>query len=694
MKIPQSQELKKLVDAIEELISIEDSRSQIDKQYFEELSLGKINSKQLAKKLKEKKEFANSKNIDIKAISQLVKYSQILKQISQDLEIEGIDSYTLKTRNFIKSIIGSKKKTTKQKVKRKALPKQIHKEIPVVRKTVEFKQKKPTKKKINILQKAEDFADNILKIIGLSKLTNKSKKEIKEKEENEEIISKFKRPKFEEPAELKPENYQMLIPGYAYAFIDEKKGKRTYVVAEPELTKDEKRILEEVKTELINKISLIDIKEEASLFKQVNKIFRNKKIKLDKDQKSKIVYYIARQIKGLDKIEPLMHDPLIEDIEGDGVGIPIFIVHRKYGHIETNIVFESEKELQEFVTKMAHLCKSYVSYASPLLDAILPDGSRVNATLTSNVSTRGPTFTIRKFPQKPLTAIDLINSDTINSTLVAYLWTVIEFKKTIIIVGPTAAGKTTLLNVITSFIPPGQRVVSIEDTREINLLMNNWIPQITRPGFGPPDAQGKKYGEVTMNDLLKESFRQRPDFLIIGEVRGQEMSMMFQGMASGHCCISTIHSKSVDNLVNRLITPPISLEPSLLTSLDIVIVIGFSGSGESKRAIKEIDEIRGFNVKENKIEYNAVYNVVEEINKKEGNELFTDELPITYRSEILKDISREHGIKLNELLEVIKKRKSFIDDLLKRDKPPKDYVEFKLELNKYKTKENLLDNIR
>ena len=175
---------------------------------------------------------------------------------------------------------------------------------------------------------------------------------------------------------------------------------------------------------------------------------------------------------------------------------PIYIVHRKYGHVATNIMFNTEKELQDFVIKMAHLSKSYVSYASPLLDSILPDGSRVNATLTSNVSTRGPTFTIRKFPQKPLTTIDLVNSKTINSTIVAYLWTLIEFKKNIILIGPTAGGKTTLLNVISSFIPSGERVVSIEDTREINLLMN-------RQGFGPQDIRWKRYVEITMEDLLK-----------------------------------------------------------------------------------------------------------------------------------------------------------------------------------------------
>jgi archaeal flagellar protein FlaI len=678
MKIPSTKITKKLTDLIQSISKLEDSRSLDETKLINELIENKITSSQIVNKLKEKKLFNISKKNDLEIITKITEFNNVFLNLCKELEITYNKKYVLKKRSFLNNIFTKKEKEKQIQqapIKQKEI-KEIHKEIPIIKpKTTTYKQ---TIKKDNFFIKINLF---------LKKIFSKTKTENKTKIDTEKVAT-YNGPKFEMPNELKPENYQALIPGFAYAFIENKNGKREYIVVEPELNNEEEKILENVKEELIDKISLIDIKDDSSLFKQVDKIFTKNKLKLTSDQKQKIIYFIARQIKGLDQIEPLMHDPLIEDIEGDGTGIPIFIVHRKYGHLSTNIVFNNEKKLQQFVIKMAHLCKSYVSYASPLLDSILPDGSRVNATLTTNVSTRGPTFTIRKFPQKPLTAIDLCNSNTLNPTLAAYLWTAIEFKKTAIIVGPTAAGKTTLLNVITSFIPPGRRVVSIEDTREINLLMDNWIPQITRPGFGPPDIRGKKYGEVTMEDLLKESFRQRPDYLVIGEVRGEEMSLMFQGMASGHCCISTVHSKSVEDLVNRLITPPISLEPSLLTSMDIVIITGFSGSAETKRAIKEIDEIRGFNIKENKIEYNAVYNVIETFNKKEEEGLFTNELPITYKSEILKDISKEHNIKLNDLLEVIISRKRFIEKLSKN--PPKDYIEFKLELNKYKDTEEIL----
>jgi archaeal flagellar protein FlaI len=677
MQIPSRKVTKKLIEAIQKIKSIEDSRSQKENELWEAYFSKKITKDVLIKKLKEKNLFLKSKEKDISAINTFIEYTKLFNDICKNLEFPKTQKYILKKRSAF-SIFKKPKSKKEVKVEEPKIKQNIKQiKIPV--------DKKKIPEKVEAVKKQKPRS--ILEILGF---LHKKKKVLKKEIKQEVPIEKSYGPKFDIIQELKPENYQVLIPGYAYAFIREKEGSREYVVAEPELTKEESNILDEVKKDLINKISLLDVKEDKSLFSQIDKLFVKKKYNITNKQKSKIVYYIARQIKGLDKIEPLMHDPLIEDIEGDGIGIPVFIVHRKYGHIATNIVIDNEKELQDFIIKMAHLSKSYVSYASPLLDAILPDGSRINATLTSNISTRGPTFTIRKFPQKPLTAVDLIKSQTLNPTMVSYLWTIMEFKKTVVVIGPTAGGKTTLLNVLSSFIPSGQRVVSIEDTREINLLMDNWIPQVTRPGFGPPDSHGKKYGEVTMEDLIKESFRQRPDYLVIGEVRGQEMSIMFQGMASGHSCLSTVHAKSVDDLVNRLITPPISLEPTLLTSLDVVIVTGFSGTSETKRHIKEIDEIKGYNIKERKIEYNAIYTRYEKEKNKE-DDLFTKDLPITYRSEILANISREYNVNKKELLEAIQKRKAFIEKLLEKD-TPKDYVEFKLAIDKYKAKEEIFKN--
>ncbi len=735
MEFPKSEILKKYIKSIENLKNLESSRDKEDSSVFQKLINKEISEKEAYLILKTKKKISSSKELDNKIIEEIINYNNIFIEVCNTLGVIGIPKYKLKKTktNILSLVLGPKLKTEiEPKSKTQIIP--VLKETPkstIPISTVAIKpeeitiissnenqtqiplisipekeQIKPNvitepiissktipeeipivQKKISITEKKQNLFNNY--ITSFSKELKEIFKSQKEKEISQNIAKEeliILPPKFEMPKDLLPENYQALIPGFAYAFIqDLNNSSKRYTVAEPELTKEETRILEETKTTLINKISLADLSNESQMYTMIENLFKKNKIKLDKTQKEKIVYYIIRQVSGLDKIEPLMHDTLIEDVECDGIGIPIFIVHRKYGHIVTNIQFDTEKELQQFIIKMAHLCKSYVSYASPLLDAILPDGSRVNAILTSNVSTRGPTFTIRKFPQKPLTAIDLINSGTITSTIAAYLWTALEFKKNMLLIGPTAGGKTTLLNVISSFISPGQRVVSIEDTREINLLMENWIPQITRPGFGPPDSSGKRYGEVTMMDLLKESFRQRPDYLILGEVRGEEMSLMFQGMASGHCSLSTVHSKNVDSLVTRLTTPPISLDPSLLTCLDIVIVTGFKGSNETKREIKELDEIRGFNVKTRKVEYNAIYKSYEKEPDKQEGDLFTTTLPIIYNSDLLKDISREHTIEPNVLLDMITKRQHFIESLTKN--PPADYIAFKKLLNAYKLTE-------
>ena len=665
MIFPSKKNIKDFIDTIQKLKKIEDTRSKEDQDIFSNFINGKITDKEAYSQLKEKNIFSDSKKSDIAAVNTFIEYTKTFNELIVSIKAGTPTNYTLKDRHFINRLFSKKSKPIKIEPK-EIKTEQISPDIPVV------------KKKVEIKHKSTSFNLGTFRSLFSSKAKPKKVEEV--------VIEK---PKFEPPKELLPENYQVLIPGFAYAFVDTSHNKRIYVVAEPELTKNEEKILKQTKESLISKISLADLSDESQMYTLIDKIFAKNKVILNKTQKDKIVYYIIRQVSGLDKIEPLMHDNLIEDIECDGTGIPIFIVHRKYGHIETNVKIDTENELQQFVIKMAHLARSYVSYASPLLDAILPDGSRVNATLTTNVSTRGPTFTIRKFPQKPLTTIDLVNSETITSSIVAYLWTLLEFKKNMVLIGPTAGGKTTLLNVISSFIPPAQRVVSIEDTREINLLLNNWIPQITRPGFGPPDSSGKRYGEVTMTDLLKESFRQRPDYLIIGEVRGEEMAVMFQGMASGHCSLSTVHAKSVESLVIRLTTPPISLDPSLLTSLDVVIVTGFSGTGEGHREVKEIDEIRGYSATNKKVEFNAIYKSTEKFEEKgatTSSDLFSQELPIVYKSDILKEISQTNNISQTTLSEIMTKRKQFVDSLTKT--PPKDYVEFKNKLNEYKATEN------
>ncbi|MFQ6056496.1 MAG: type II/IV secretion system ATPase subunit, partial [Methanosarcinales archaeon] len=252
----------------------------------------------------------------------------------------------------------------------------------------------------------------------------------------------------------------------------------------------------------------------------------------------------------MNEIEPLMNDPYIEDISCDGTNVPLYIVHRKYGSLKTNIIYSDEKKLQEFIVKLAERCGRFISYAEPLLDGSLPDGSRIQASFSKDVTTKGPTFTIRKFVEEPLSPIDLIKNKTVNSEVLAYLWLAVESGSSILIGGGAATGKTTFLNALSMFIPPTAKIVSIEDTRELNLMHENWIPSVARVGFA------KGIGEVTMFDLLKESFRQSPDYVIVGEVRGKEAYVMFQGMAAGFPALGTMHAGKVDDIIYRLETPP------------------------------------------------------------------------------------------------------------------------------------------
>jgi len=391
-----------------------------------------------------------------------------------------------------------------------------------------------------------------------------------------------------------------LIKPYASVHIywDSEYHELVYEILEPSLDENEKNILslvEEGIRELIN-ISFLNVQDERIVMEYLEKniriILNEFHIKLAQDSFLKIMYYIWRNFVGLNEIEALMRDYYIEDIECNGFNTPIYIIHRKYRNLRTSIQFKELKGLTSFVEKLAQKCGQYISYATPLLDGRLPDGSRANATYSSDVATRGPNFTLRKFTSTPWTPIKLIDFRTASPEVLAYLWILLEYGSNIMIVGATASGKTSFLNAIAFFIHPSARIITIEDTKEINLMHENWLPAVSRAGIGSANILGQKYGEVTLFDLLRESFRQRPDYVIVGEIRGKEAFVLFQGASSGHPVISTMHAESVEALIRRLETEPINLSSTLVESLDIVCVLSQATvDGKPVRRLQEIVEV-------------------------------------------------------------------------------------------------------
>ena len=470
-----------------------------------------------------------------------------------------------------------------------------------------------------------------------------------------------------------------LIPPYAFAHIfwDYQNKELVYFIEEPGLNPEERRILDILEDgikELIN-ISFLAVKDGDTVIKYLEKnlrvLIKELKIQITNDNYQKVMYYIYRDFVGLGKIEPFLCDYFIEDIECNGVNFPIYIIHRKYRNLRTNIVYDNSDKLATFVERLAQKCGHYISYATPLLDGALPDGSRVNATFTEDITSRGPSFTIRKFSQKPWPPSKLMQMNTISPAMLAYLWMLIEYEANIMIIGGTASGKTTLLNGLAYFIPPQARVVSIEDTRELNLQHSNWLPSVAREGVGLTNLVGQKYGDVSLFDLLKESFRQRPDYVIVGEVRGKEAYVLFQGMASGHPSFGTMHANSVDTMLRRLETPPINLSPSLVEILDVVVVMTQTKiKGVEVRRVTEIDEI--ISVKEGQ---GAQFHIPFTWNP------ITDKFSFNNQSYVFNKFNLHQGISQEELFKELEIRTKLLINLYKYG--IFDYLEFRNIINEY-----------
>jgi len=401
-------------------------------------------------------------------------------------------------------------------------------------------------------------------------------------------------PKFDDKTKIDV-RYMVIAPYVSvHIYYDANAGEVVYDLEEPMLNEEDKKNLDRIEAamrEVVNVNMTGDDNSVEALLDYVDKtaklIISELGMKISEGAYDKMFYYLYRNFIGLNQIEAMMKDYFIEDIECNGMGENMYIVHRVFRNIKTNTKFNNMEKLSSFVEKLAQKTGRYISYANPILDGSLPDGSRVNATYTQDISSKGPTFTIRKFTKTPWTPTQLVGFHTLSPEMLAYFWVALQYQSNLMIVGGTASGKTTLLNALAFFIPQENRVVSIEDTRELNLPRENWLPSVVRSGVSSAGV-----GNVDMFSLLKASFRQNPDYVIVGEVRGEEASVLFQGMASGHASISTMHGDSVDSITRRLMTPPINLSPMLVNGLDIMAIMTHAVvGGKETRRLREVVEV-------------------------------------------------------------------------------------------------------
>ncbi|MEM4718988.1 MAG: type II/IV secretion system ATPase subunit [Nitrososphaerota archaeon] len=382
-----------------------------------------------------------------------------------------------------------------------------------------------------------------------------------------------------------PENYEILdrypiregLAEVVIATPPTETPEPTYFAVEIQLMPQEALALEKLKEILSKELEPPKPGEEEDarriLLETADKLLRKYERALgrfDEESKQKLFYYLERDMTGFGPLNIIMEDYRIEDVSCDGVNIPVYIWHRDYESIPTNIMFTDRDALDDYIIQLAHKSEKHISSAFPILDAMIYGKHRLAATFREEISPRGSTFTIRKFREKPFSVTELLHSRLLSPEMAAYFWLLIEHKANILVAGATGSGKTTILNALMCFVKPRMKIVTCEETAELNIPTENWVRFVTRESYG---LGAQKTGEITLYDLVKTSLRYRPDYLIVGEVRGEEAFVLFQAIATGHGGLSTIHAESIESVMKRLVSPPMNIPPSHIPLLDAVALV-------------------------------------------------------------------------------------------------------------------------
>jgi len=427
------------------------------------------------------------------------------------------------------------------------------------------------------------------------------------------------RPLLEDPKYDLLDEYWLQQPfSYAAIFRNTETEKQLYHVIEPELSEAESTLyqylIHALEDQLLYRtdLSRTDDAEEVLEQEVRSEINDHPGLNPQPGEIAKVLYYLRRDLVGYERIHPFMYDSELEEISCNGAGEdnPIYVYHRDHDDLVTNIYFEEpeagvkgDNELRAFVQKLAQRSGEDISTANPATGTALPDGSRIQLTL-EEISPDGPTFTIRKFQEEPFTPIDLIQSGTFTAEQLAYLWVLVENGYSGLVSGGTGAGKTTTLNAIGLFIPPGQKVVTIEDTREVKLPQENSLSLLTREPQVNDDSVG-----IDMFDLLKSSLRMRPEYLVVGEVRGAEAKNLFQAMNTGHVSMATIHADSMVSALSRLENDPMNIPKNLISELGFVTIQTAvpTDDGDTIRRSKSVIELTGYDSEADKLHYKKTW---------------------------------------------------------------------------------------
>ena len=468
-----------------------------------------------------------------------------------------------------------------------------------------------------------------------------------------------------EVAETYKEHYPLLIPFSYAAIVEDEKNDVKYTVLEPTLTESDKQSLTELKNILWDELSvnLKNLKDQQAAEDYLKYKILETAVKYNTSVDSKTLgkyqYYITRDFMGFGKIDGIMRDENIEDVSCDGVNSPVFVWHRKYESIPSNIMFDTPQELENFVFKLAYLCGRHISIAQPILDGTLNDGSRAQVTYGTEVTPKGSTFTIRKFKKSPLTITDLIIYKALSTEIAAYCWFIIENRHSVMIGGDIGGGKTSMLNAVSLFIRPTLKIVSIEDTQEIRLPHKNWEMMVTRQGLGTgAGAVGESgIGSISMFDLLRAALRQRPDFIIVGEIRGEEAYALFQAMATGHLGLTTIHAENVQGVLHRLTTKPMMIPHTQVENLNTIsIVRRLVVNNVSLRRTISVSEMVGWNKEKDDFEVKEIFTWDAE----------KDVYVRTGRSPLLDKIAAQWGYAPEEIDEELKIRQTILDYMVRK----------------------------